>query len=360
MESYQIVVMPGDGIGPEIMREGKKVIQTALDGVSLNVQFRDVAVGFGHYRATGIDLAEEEMEFIRKADAIYFGSVGLPGLPIPPLEQACMAKLRLGLDLYSNVRPIKLYEGVETLLRRAKELPIDYVIFRENTEGLYTFGKGGFIIGEEAAVNPLIVSRRATERIVRAAFEMASRRSGAPGDRVKRVTCVDKANVIEAYAFFRKIFDEVAEEYPNIESEHFLADAMTVHMLQMPEHFDVIVAENMFGDILSDLGAGTVGGLGLAPSMEVGDHHGLFESIHGSAPDIAGKGIANPLAAILSAAMMFRWLGEKHNDQMAIDVGLRIENAVRVVLAGGRVRTPDLGGQNSTAQMGDAVSKEIR
>lgn len=359
MGSYHVVVMAGDGIGPEVVREGRKVIEAALEGTVLSVQFREVEVGFDHYRRTGIDLAEEEMESIRKADAIYFGSIGLPGVTLP-LEKASIGKLRQGLDLYANVRPVKLYKGVESFLRRAKDRPIDYVIFRENTEGLYTFGKGGFFIGDEAAVNPLIISRKGTERIVRAAFEMASRRNGAPADGVKRVACVDKANVAEAYAFFRKVFDKVAEQYPAIEVEHILADAMTVYLLQKPEHFDVIVAENMLGDILSDLGSGTVGGLGLAPSMEVGDRHGLFQPIHGSAPDIAGKNIANPIATILTAAMMFKWLGEKNRDEMAVDAGLRIERAAEAVLAMGRVRTPDLGGENSTTQVGDAVAEEIR
>jgi 3-isopropylmalate dehydrogenase len=359
MGSYQVMVMAGDGIGPEVVREGRKAIEAAQEGTALKVQFKEVEIGFDHYRRTGVDLAEEEMESIRKADAIYFGSIGLPGITVP-MEKASIGKLRQGLDLYANVRPVKLYKGVESLLRRATDRPIDYVIFRENTEGLYTFGKGGFLIGDQAAVNPLIISRKGTERIVRAALEMASRRNGAPADGVKRVTCVDKANVAEAYAFFYRVFEEIAEQYPGVESEHILADAMTVHMLQRPEHFDVIVAENMLGDILSDLGSGTVGGLGLAPSMEVGDRQGLFQPIHGSAPDIAGKGISNPIAAILSAAMMFKWLGEKNGDEMALGAGLRIERAAETVLAMGRVRTPDLGGESSTAQVGDAVAEAIR
>lgn len=233
------------------------------------------------------------------------------------------------------------------------------MIFRENTEGLYTFGKGGFRIGNEAAVNPLIISRKGTERIVRAAFQMARRRKGAPEDGVKRVTCVDKSNVVEAYAFFEEVFKEVAREFPDIQNEHYYTDALTVLMVQRPWHFDVIVTENMFGDILSDLGAGTIGSLGLAPSAEVGDRHGLFQSIHGSAPDIAGKGIVNPIAATLSGAMMFDWLGNKNNDAKAADVGRRIEKAVEAVLAKGQVKTPDLGGKNTTTQMGDAILKEL-
>jgi 3-isopropylmalate dehydrogenase len=286
--------------------------------------------------------------------------VGLPDVRLPDGREVQSGYIyRQDLDLYANIRPVKLYKGVESPLKKAQEKGIDYVIFRENTEGLYTFGKGGFRIGNEAAVNPLIISRKGTQRIVRAAFQMARRRKGAPEDGVKRVTCVDKSNVVEAYAFFEEVFHEVAKEFPDIQSEHYYTDAMTVLMVQRPWHFDVVVTENMFGDILSDLGAGTIGSLGLAPSAEVGDKHGLFQSIHGSAPDIAGKGIVNPIAAILSGAMMFDWLGMKHNDPKATEAGRRIEKAVEAVLAKGQVRTPDLGGKNSTSQMGDTIVKEI-
>jgi 3-isopropylmalate dehydrogenase len=177
---------------------------------------------------------------------------------------------------------------------------------------------------------------------------------------VKRVTCVDKSNVVEAYAFFQEVFKEVAEEFPDIQNEHYYTDAMTVLMVQRPWHFDIVVTENMFGDILSDLGAGTIGSLGLAPSAEVGDRHGLFQSIHGSAPDIAGKGIVNPIAAILSGAMMFDWLGTKNNDSKAAEVGRRIERAVEAVLVEGQTRTPDLGGENKTAEIGDAIVREMK
>jgi 3-isopropylmalate dehydrogenase len=191
---------------------------------------------------------------------------------------------------------------------------------------------------------------------VRKAFELAKKRNGAPEDGKRRVTCVDKANVVEAMAFFRKIFVEVGEEYPDVEKEFAYTDAMTTYMLLRPQHYDVVVMENMFGDILSDLGSATIGGLGLAPSAEVGDRYGLFQPIHGSAPDIAGKGIVNPIAAILSAAMMFEWLGDKHQDPEALVTGEKIHRAVELVLAKGKIRTPDLGGKNTTREMGDAIA----
>ena len=361
MATYRIVVLPGDGVGPEIIREGMKVIRAAMDRASLEAEFTELEIGAGRYRRTGTAFSEEDKAIARKADAIYFGSVGIPEVRWPDGREVQSGwTYRLDLDLYANIRPVKLYPGIDSPLKKAQEKGIDYVIFRENTEGLYTFGRGGFRIGKEAAVNPLIISRKGTERIVRAAFQMARRRKGAPEDGVKRVTCVDKANVVEAYAFFYEIFKEVAKEFPDIQSEHYYTDAMTVFMVQRPWHFDVVVTENMFGDILSDLGAGTIGSLGLAPSSEIGDHHGLFQSIHGSAPDIAGKGIVNPIAAILSGGMMFDWLGNKNNDAKAVDVGRRIEKASEAVLAKGQVKTPDLGGKNTTAQMGDAVVKEIK
>jgi 3-isopropylmalate dehydrogenase len=360
MESYHIVVLPGDGVGPEIIAEGMKVIQGVLQVVSLKVEFTTLQIGAGRYRRTGSAFSQADIEITRSADAIYLGAVGIPGVCWPDgREVQAGYNFRYDMDLYANIRPIRLYEGVESPLKRPKRKGINYVIFRENVEGLYTFGRGGFRIGNDAAVNPLIISRKGTERIVRAAFEWARSRSGAPEDGMRRVTCVDKANVVEAYAFFRKVFDEVSTEYPDIQSEHVYADAMTVQMILRPEHFDVIVTENMFGDILSDLGAGTVGSLGLAPSMEVGEKHGLFQSIHGSAQDIAGKGIVNPIAAILSAALMFEWLGHRNNDAKAQEMGRRIEKAVESVLARRQVRTPDLGGKSRTAQVGDAIVQVI-
>jgi len=350
--------LAGDGVGPEVIREGGKVIRAALDRVEMNVQFTELEMGYHLYQRTGVTLSKEAMDAVVKSDAIYFGAIGVPGVQAP-LDRSPLGQLRKGLDLYANVRPTKLYKGVESPLKQVTEKGIDYVIFRENSEGLYNYGKGEFIVRDEVAISPLIVSRKGTERIVRAAFQSAIRRRGAPADRVKRVACVDKANSVEAYAFFRKVFDEVAKDYPDIKVEHIFTDAMTVYMIQKPGSLDVLVTENMFGDILSDLGSATVGGLGLAPSMEIGDRHGLFQPIHGSAPDIAGRNIVNPIAAILSGAMMFEWLGDRNNDAAASAVARRIEKAVETVLADRRVRTQDLGGQSSTTQVGDAVAEEI-
>lgn len=356
MRPYKIAVLAGDGVGPEVIREGLKVIRTALNRVGMNVQLTEMEMGYHLYQRTGVALPKETMDEVMKSDAIYFGAIGVPGVQAS-LDQSPLGKLRKGLDLYANVRPAKLYKGVESPLKGVTE--IDYVIFRENSEGLYNYGKGEFIVRDDVAISPLIVSRKGTERIVRAAFKAATRRRGAPIDGVRRVACVDKANSVEAYAYFRKVFDEVAKDYPDIKVEHIFTDAMTVYMIQKPGSLDVLVTENMFGDILSDLGSATVGGLGLAPSMEISDRHGLFQPIHGSAPDIAGRNIVNPIAAILSGAMMFEWLGDRNNDAAASDVARRIEEAVETVLADQKITTQDLGGQSSTTQVGDAVAEEI-
>lgn len=230
---------------------------------------------------------------------------------------------------------------------------------RENTEGLYASRGAGVRVGDQVATDTLVVTRTGTARICRQAFDLARRRPGAPRDGQRRVTCVDKSNVLKSYAFFREVFDEVSADYPDVQPEHAYIDAMTAYLVQAPSRYDVIVAENMFGDILSDLGAATVGGLGLAPSGDIGEHHALFQPSHGTAPDIAGKGIANPLATILSAALVLEWLGRRDRDAEAETAARRIEAAVASVLRAGRALTPDLGGHATTAAVGNAVAAAL-
>jgi 3-isopropylmalate dehydrogenase len=206
----------------------------------------------------------------------------------------------------------------------------------------------------------MVITRKGTERIVRYAFRLAEIRNGAPADRKKRVTCVDKSNVLRSMAFFREVFDQVASEFQGITTDHIYVDAMALYMVQQPQRFDVVVMENMFGDILSDLAAGTVGGMGLAPSADVGENYGLFQSSHGSAPDIAGKGIANPVAQILSTAMMLDWLGGRRSDPEAKKGAKSIEAAVANVLMNSQYHTADLGGNASTKMVGDAVTNEVK
>jgi 3-isopropylmalate dehydrogenase len=233
------------------------------------------------------------------------------------------------------------------------------VILRENTEGLYASRGAGVRVAGHMATDSLVVTRPGTARTCRAAFELARRRGGAPRDGRRRVTCVDKANVLTSYAFFREVFDEVASDYPEVEAGHAYVDVMTAYLVQAPDRYDVVVAEDMFGDILSDLAAATVGGLGLAPSGDIGDHAALFQPSHGTAPDIAGKDIANPLATILSAGLMLDWLGRRESDEAALAGARRIDAAVASVLGGGRLLTPDLGGGATTAAVGDAVASAL-
>jgi 3-isopropylmalate dehydrogenase len=205
----------------------------------------------------------------------------------------------------------------------------------------------------------MVLTRKGTERIIRYAFELAKKRKGAPKDGRKRVTCVDKANVLKSYAFFRKIYNEVAGDYPDIDRDYAYIDAMVLWMNQIPEHYDVIVTENMFGDIISDLAASTVGGMGMAPSGDIGEYHAVFQPSHGTAPTLAGKGIANPIATILSGSMMLEWLGFRHRDTQALEAAQKIEEAVTRVLAEGKVKTPDIGGSAKTWEVGDAIVERL-
>ncbi|HSB79829.1 MAG TPA: isocitrate/isopropylmalate dehydrogenase family protein [Candidatus Methylomirabilis sp.] len=359
MASYHITVIPGDGIGPEVMAEALKVLrasETVFPG--LRFECKEYPAGARCYKETGSDLPAETLEACRKADAILFGSTGDPSIRFADgTEIAPQLTLRFVLDLYAGIRPIKRYAGVPPTL--AGDPAIDYVIMRENCEGLYASRGAGVRVGEQVAVDNMVITRSGTERIVRYAFRLAQQRRGAPADTTRRVTCVDKANVLKSMAFFRQIFYEVAREFPGTKTEHAYVDAMTMYMVQRPLHFDVVVAENMFGDIISDLAAGTVGGLGLAPSADVGDTYGLFQPSHGTAPDIAGKGIANPTAQILSAGMMLTWLGERKNDSQAREAAMAIERAVEETLADRRYHTADLGGQAKTGAVGDAVASRI-
>jgi 3-isopropylmalate dehydrogenase len=359
MARYRIAVVGGDGIGPEVIAEALKVLE-ALAAPELAFELDAVEAGAGCYQRTGEDLPRESFEICEAADAILFGAAGLPAVRFPDgTEIAPQLTLRVRLDLYVGLRPIKLYPGVRSALRLPDGARIDYVILRENTEGLYASRGAGVRVGGHVVTDTLVVTRPGTARICREAFELARRRSGAPLDGRRRVTCVDKANVLRSFAFFREVFDEVAGDYPEVEATHAYIDAMTAYLVQAPGRYDVVVAENMFGDILSDLAAATVGGLGLAPSGDIGEHYGLFQPSHGTAPDIAGKGIANPVAAILSAGLLLEWLGRRHGDAAATAAAQRVERAVASVLGAGRVLTPDLGGAATTAAVGDAVAAAL-
>ncbi|KIT16165.1 isocitrate/isopropylmalate dehydrogenase family protein [Jannaschia aquimarina] len=348
--TYRIAVFHGDGIGPEIMAPTLKLLR----GLNHDFAFTDCAAGAAAYLDQGTDLPDASLEAARAADAILLSALGDPAVRFPDgTEMTPQIDIRIALDLYAGVRPVRVVPGMRTPL--ATDQPIDFVLIRESTEGLFhTQGKG--LVERDHAEETLRLTRRTTEKVCRFAFDLAQTRKAA--GHMGRVTSVDKANVFRAFAFWREIFDGVAADYPDLSADHAYVDAMALWMVTRPEAWDVMVTENMFGDILSDLGAGLMGGLGMAPSADIGDDHALFQPCHGSAPDIAGKGIANPFAMILSAGMMLDWLGLRHGDDALIRDAVRVQAAVDACLAAGEV-TGDLGGSLSCAEAGAAVMARL-
>ena len=327
---HHVAVIPGDGIGPELTEAALALLDRVGPALSAPVQTTLIDAGAGTYQQTGEAMAAAAIETVRHSDATLKGPVGLPGVRRPDGTEAGLLGgiLRNGLDLYANVRPIRLLPGVATRLR-AKPGEIDYVIVRENTEGLYA-ARGKGVGNERAVADTLLITREGSQRIARFAFDLARQRSGAPGDGVSRVTCVDKANVLRSMYLFRSVFLEVAGQYPDIEAECLYADAAAQALVMQPERFDVIVTENMLGDILSDLGGGTIGGVGFCPGGNVGQACAYFEPIHGSAPGLAGQDQANPVSHLLATAMML-----DHLDETAAAGAVRV--AVSAALADGAV-----------------------
>jgi 3-isopropylmalate dehydrogenase len=329
--THTVAVIRGDGIGPELVESALAVLDAVAVTASFTVRTVEVDAGAGTYRREGTVLPAAGLAAIRAADATLKGPVGLPDVRHPDGTEAGLlgGVLRNGLDLYANVRPITLLPGVESRLR-VPDGGIDYVIVRENTEGLYA-SRGKGVGNRHAMTDTLLVTRAGCERIARYAFEVARVRSGAPADGVRRVTCVDKANVLRSMYFFRSVFLDVAVDYPDVEAECRYVDATAQALVMEPEHFDVIVTESMFGDILSDLGGGTVGGISLCPGGNIGDELAYFEPIHGSAPALAGQDRANPLSQILATAMMLDHLREDAAAET-------IRAAVRTAMASGAIR----------------------
>jgi 3-isopropylmalate dehydrogenase len=347
---FRIAVLSGDGIGPEVIAEGVRVlraVEARLDGVQFELQ--EHAVGAEEYLRNGNPLPESALKACREADAILLGAMGLPHVRWPNgKELTPQIDLREILDLYAGVRPMRLYHACDTPLKRFGAGEIDFVIVRESTEGLFSarLSESDPTSGEVRDV--LRITRRGTERVCRQAFELARTRR-------KKVTLVDKANVLPSMVFFRQVFREVAQSYPDVTTECVYVDAAALYLLQRPHTFDVLVTENMFGDILSDLAAGLIGGMGMAPSADLGDQHAVFQPCHGTAPDIAGQGRANPIATMLSVALMLDWFRQPATTQGAE----LIRTAVAQVLSDPEHRTPDLRGTLTTREMGDLVVKAI-
>lgn len=360
MSEYRVAVIGGDGIGPEITAQATRVAAAAASVEGVELSFVELDASAQRWLDTGVALPDEQLAVCRDADAIYMGAIGLPEARHADGREVngdVILGLRTALDLFAGVRPARTLPGVPPVL--ARPVDIDYVIVRENVEGMFASRGGGAHVGDQVTADTLIITRAGTERVVRYAFELARTRHAQRPDRTSRVTCVDKSNAFATYAFFRAIFDEIADQFPDVERDYAYIDAMTAFQVQRPERFDVVVTENLFGDIISDLAGATVGGLGLAASGDIGNEHGMFQPAHGSAPDIADMGIANPVAAILSAAQMLSWLGTQHADDSATAAGAKAEHAVAAALALPESHTRDLGGLATTVQVGDAVLRAL-
>jgi tartrate dehydrogenase/decarboxylase/D-malate dehydrogenase len=354
MGKYTIAVIPGDGVGKEVVDEGIRVMEM-LGVLDPNLAFAFVRFDWGseYYFRNGRMMPEDALETLATFDAIYLGAVGDPRLPDHVTLQGLLLPIRRTFDQYVNVRPAILYEGIESPLKGKKPGDIDMLVVRENTEGEYSDIGGRVYQGSdrEVVMQGSMFTRWGTERIIRYAFDLARQRPR------KHLTSITKSNAQRhSMVFWDEVFQVVAKDYPDVQTGSLLVDAACLNFVLRPERFDVVVASNLFGDILTDLSAALVGGLGLAPAANLNPsraHPSMFEPVHGSAPDIAGKGIANPLASILTAGMMLEFLNERQAASL-------VNSAVAQVLAERKVRTPDMAGHATTRQVSDEVIRTIQ
>lgn len=346
---YDIATLPGDGIGEEVVREGLRVLDAAEEVFGFQTKRTRLPYGADHYLKTGETMPEAEFDRLRDMDAILLGAIGDPRVEVGKLEFAIIAGLRFKLDLYVNLRPIKLYDARFCPLKDKRPEDVDMLICRENTEGAYA-GIFGFLrkgTAEEVAHQSVIYTRRGVERIVRYAFERAMERPR------RKVTLIDKANALRSQDIWTRTFEEVSREYPEVETDHAYIDAACMWMVKNPEWFDVAVTPNLFGDIITDLGAMVQGGMGIAASGNI--HPGrvsMFEPIHGSAPKYKGQNKANPIATIMAVSMMLDFLGEK-------EAAAGIEQAVAGLMQAGRIRSLSAG-VHATDELGRMIADEVR
>lgn len=351
MPAYSIAVIPGDGVGCEVVPAARRVLEHTGANFGAQFSFAEYDWGAEYYFSHGRMMPVAALDLLRQSDAILLGAVGHPDIPDHITLNGLLLPIRRTFDLFANVRPAILYPGVESPLAKFKGGEIDMVVVRENTEGEYA-QIGGFLYQaqpEEIAVQSSVFTRRGIERVMRFAFDLAMRRR-------KRVTSVTKSNA-QGYGMvlWDRTFAAVAAEYPGVETESLLVDAAAMNFVRRPDSFDVVVASNLFGDILSDISAIVTGSIGLAASANLDPtrrHPSMFEPVHGSAPDIAGRGIVNPMAAVLSAGMMLEHLGMP-------EAARAIERAVAELLAERRIRTPDLGGDSTTGEVTAAIISKI-
>jgi len=367
MAKYNIAVLPGDGVGPEVVGEALRVLKEAqqiVTGFELDTQSHDV--GCAQYLKSGKAITDAVYDDCEAAHAILMGAMGQPAPGQFVLDESgtevsgqVMFRIRFGLSLFAGVRPIKSYPGVPSALA-GNDRKIDFVVLREQCEGLFASYGGGCVLDEEVATDTQIITRKGVERVAEFGFKLAMSRNGRVKDGKKLVTLADKSNVFRSFAFMRKVFNEVARQYEGkVTGENAIIDAMSLWLVQQPEDYDVILFENMHGDILSDMAAAFVGGMGMAPSGDIGWEHAMFQPAHGTAPTVVGKGAANPTATILSGKMMLEWLSERHNDAILKEAAALIEKAVYGTFVKG-VRTADVGGAASTRQFTDEVIAQMR
>lgn len=351
---YEIGVMDGDDIGLEIVPQTVAVMEAAIGAESgLDVNFRPFPVGWPSYLEHGHTLPESTLEGLKEMHGFVLGPIGHAAYPKKPECVNPHPLIRREFDLFANMRPARSYPSLPRL-----HDDVDVLVVRENNEGFQPdrnmmAGSGEFQPNEHNAFSVRVISRRQSERITRAAFEAARQRDGK-----RRVTAIHKRTVFKLTdGLFIQEVERVAQEYPDVTLDDYQVDTFAMHLVMRPREFDVVLCTNMFGDILSDLAAGLVGGLGMAPGLNAGDTQAMAQSTHGSAPDIAGKGLANPYAMIASGKMLLEWLGAKHDEERLVSAARRIESAVERTIAEGRYLTPDLGGNASTEEMGAAIAK---
>jgi len=373
MTQYKIPVIPGDGIGPEIIREGRKALEAAGERFGFDIDWIEYPHGADHYLETGELISEDTLKELSQYKAIYFGAIGDERIKPGVLEKGILLTIRFYLDEYVNLRPVKLLEGVWTPLKDKTAKDIDFVVVRENTEDFYIgiggrakkgrskktlevarnlynvkFGLDINSDSDEIGYQLGLISKEGTRRVIRYAFELAQQRK-------KHLSSVDKANVLsDIYGFWREEFTSVGSEYPDVKTDFNFVDAITMWFVKNPEWFDTVVAPNMFGDIITDLGAMIQGGLGLAPGGNINpEGTSMFEPIHGSAPKYKGLNKVNPIATIWAGALLLDQIGEK-------EASSAIVRAIEQNLVNGEVKTYDLGGSNTTSDVGDDIARLIK
>jgi tartrate dehydrogenase/decarboxylase/D-malate dehydrogenase len=351
-KKYRVAVIAGDGIGREVVPEGIVALEAAARRYGFALEWREFDWSCETYAKTGRMMPEDGLDQLRSFDAVFLGAVGYPGVPDHVSLWGLLIPLRRNFQQYINLRPVRLLAGVDTPLKNRAPGDIDFYVVRENNEGEYSEIGGRLFAGteNEIAMQEAVFTRRGCDRVMRYAFELARTRKS-------HVTSATKSNgIIHTMPFWDERFAAVARDYPDVKTDQYHIDILTAHFVRHPDWFDVVVGSNLFGDILSDLGPAVVGSIGIAPSGNINperEYPSMFEPVHGSAPDIAGRGIANPIGQIWSGAMMLEHFGE-------VDAAAAVERAIAEVLAEGGTRTPDLGGNAGTKELGAAVTAAIR